>query len=191
MHSSAAGDVHTAQLVEEAPGRPEPARRDAVHDGVHQGEDAVRVEVKPFSDGPGHDGRGRGSKGHLEDEASEGGTDPDPFIVHEPVSKAHKPVCHAALPVTHPIAEGPVGHAAQNHVHHVLHHDVHLVLERDTARLQHPEACLHVEDDAGAGDHPQRVIVIPAVQLINLNRAGVIPELDNLELGITHDSDKL
>ena len=190
MHSTTARDVHTAELVEEAPGRPEPARRDAVHDGVHQGEDAVRVEVKPLRDGPGYDGRGRGGEGHLEDEASEGGADPDALVIHEPVSEAHEPVCHAAFTIAHPIPKGPVGHAAQHHVYHVLHHDVHLVLERDAARLQHPEASLHIEDDTGASDHPQGVIVIPAFQLINLNRAGVIPELDNLELRITHGHTK-
>ena len=188
MHSATASDVHTAQLVEETPRRPEPASRDAVHDGVHQGEDAVSVKVEPLRDGPGHDGRGRGGEGHLEDEASEGGADPDPLIIHEPVSEAHEPVCHAALSVAHPIAKGPVGHAAQHHVHHVLHHDVHLVLERDAAGLQHAEASLHVEDDAGTSNHPQGVIVIPAFQLIYGVRRGVIPEFDNLKLGITHDS---
>ena len=154
MHSTTARDVDTAELVEEAPGRPEPASWDAVHDGVHQGEDAVRVEVKPLRDGTGYDGRGRGGEGHLEDEASERGADSDALIIHEPVSEAHEPVCHAALTVAHPIPKGPVGHAAQHHVYHVLHHDVHLVLERDAARLQHPEASLHIEDDTGASDHP-------------------------------------
>ena len=40
-------DVHAAELVEEASLCPEPARGHGVHDGVDQGEDAVRVEVEP------------------------------------------------------------------------------------------------------------------------------------------------
>ena len=40
-------DVHAAELVEEASLGPEPARGHGVHDGVDQGEDAVRVEVEP------------------------------------------------------------------------------------------------------------------------------------------------
>ena len=52
---------------------------------------------------------------------------PDPHIVHEPAAPAHEPVRHAALAVAHPVAECPVGDAAQHHVHQVLHHDVHLI----------------------------------------------------------------
>ena len=38
-----------------------------------------------------------------------------------------------------PVAEHPVGEAAQNDVHGVLHHDVHLILQRNTARLEQSE----------------------------------------------------
>ena len=40
-------DIHDPQPVEEAALGPEPARGHGVHDGVDQGEDAVRVEVEP------------------------------------------------------------------------------------------------------------------------------------------------
>ena len=61
-----------------------------------------------------------------------------------------------------------------------------LVLEGDAAGLEHAEAGLHVEDDAGAGDHPQRVVMVPALQQVRLYRAGVVPELDPDELGVWH-----
>ena len=52
---------------------------------------------------------------------------PDPRPVHEPAAPAHEPAGQAALAVAHPVAECPVGDAAQHHVHQVLHHDVHLI----------------------------------------------------------------
>ena len=45
MNSAAASKVHDPQRVQDARGLPEPMRGDAVHHGVHQGEQAVRVEV--------------------------------------------------------------------------------------------------------------------------------------------------
>ena len=47
MYAATAGDVDDVKDVEESCALPEPVGRDAVHDGVHQREEAVRVEVAP------------------------------------------------------------------------------------------------------------------------------------------------
>ena len=47
MDSGTAGDVNSAELVQEAILGPEPVSREAVDDGVDQGEEAVGVEVTP------------------------------------------------------------------------------------------------------------------------------------------------
>ena len=44
---------------------PEPAGRQAIHNGVDEGEEAVRVEVAPLSDPSGHDRRRSRRKGEL------------------------------------------------------------------------------------------------------------------------------
>ena len=51
MNAAAAGNVYDAPGPEEAVVAPEPARGHAVHHRVHQGEQAVRVKVTPFSYG--------------------------------------------------------------------------------------------------------------------------------------------
>ena len=45
MHPSAARDVDRPQFLEESVVAPEPPGGEAVHNGVHEGEDAVGVEV--------------------------------------------------------------------------------------------------------------------------------------------------
>ena len=47
VYATAAGDVDDVKNVEESCALPEPVGGDAVHDGVHQREEAVRVEVAP------------------------------------------------------------------------------------------------------------------------------------------------
>ena len=50
MYSSATGDIHGSHLVEEAVLAPDPVRRNAVDDRVHQGKEAVRIEVAPVEE---------------------------------------------------------------------------------------------------------------------------------------------
>ena len=45
---------------------PEPSGGQAVHYGVNEGEEAVRVEVAPLGDPSGHDRRRRSREGELE-----------------------------------------------------------------------------------------------------------------------------
>ena len=47
MYAAAAGDVYNIEDVEESGALPKPVGGHAVHDGVHQREEAVRVEVAP------------------------------------------------------------------------------------------------------------------------------------------------
>ena len=57
--------MHMHYSLEKSVVGPEPSGGQAIHDGVDEREEAVRVEVAPLGDPPGHDRRRRCRKGEL------------------------------------------------------------------------------------------------------------------------------